>query len=361
MQRIFNQILVLVFTLLLLGSCHGQTQRPLQNTERVLQPTEIAKINKAQAIDPFASVGCSLQSNDGALWFGTNGNGLYRFDGTRFRHYTVADGLITNVIWSLLEDKNGILWIGTQRGLCRFDGKKFEQVPIIATNLSYLYTSNQPVHTPPTQNGVWSMLQDRHGVIWLGTSDGVYCFDGTYFSYFTHQSIINKQQLSLKVSYSILEDKVGNIWFASGEDEGICRFDGRTLSSITPPNFGNVYHIAQDQSGNLWFATARHSICRYDGYELTKRFFKTPNGADIAHEALLAASKTGKLWFADYTQRGVIYAYSGQSLTQLSTKEGLPNEPTWFVMDDNAGNQWFGTQRLGLYRYDGKTFTSFSE
>ena len=64
-------------------------------------------------------------ANDGAVWAGTWGGGLSRFDGRQWRTYTLKDGLPGNHVFALATDPQGALWIGTGRGLAKYDGKSF--------------------------------------------------------------------------------------------------------------------------------------------------------------------------------------------------------------------------------------------
>ena len=67
---------------------------------------------------------------DGDLWFGSNGGGIYRYDGISFINYTKENGLNSNKIFSMIEDQNYDLWFGTADGLLRYDGKSSKHVPI---------------------------------------------------------------------------------------------------------------------------------------------------------------------------------------------------------------------------------------
>lgn len=75
-----------------------------------------------------------MQDKAGNIWFsggekaGTveNDGGVWRYDGSNFKNYTVKDGLSVYSVWSMLEDDSGAIWIGTRNtGLYRFDGSRF--------------------------------------------------------------------------------------------------------------------------------------------------------------------------------------------------------------------------------------------
>lgn len=95
---------------------------------------------------------------DGAVWCGTWGGGLARFDGKTWRNYTMSDGLPGNHIFMLHYDQDGILWIGTNNGVARFDGSKFT----ILTTADGLFS-----------NTVFSMATAPDRTRWIGSFGGV--------------------------------------------------------------------------------------------------------------------------------------------------------------------------------------------
>ena len=78
-----------------------------------------AKLTKTQGTTEHQNVHCSLQDNDDNLWFGTTGEGVYKYDGKEFTQFTEKDGLSNNFIWSILEDESGNIWFGTDDGVSR--------------------------------------------------------------------------------------------------------------------------------------------------------------------------------------------------------------------------------------------------
>lgn len=88
---------------------------------------------KASFIDITENTGLSnsavmsmMEDKNGNIWFCTDGQGAWRYDGTSFKNFTTEDGLINNSVFSVVEDKKGNLWFGTRNvGLCRYNGKSF--------------------------------------------------------------------------------------------------------------------------------------------------------------------------------------------------------------------------------------------
>ena len=111
---------------------------------------------------PQSQVFALCQDNRGYLWAGTQGGGLSRFDGLKFKTFTTADGLPSNYIYALLADQEGRIWVGTDNGLCRFDGHRFEAIRLGAASAE-----------------VYALAQVQEKSIWIGTSRGIYsCLAG---------------------------------------------------------------------------------------------------------------------------------------------------------------------------------------
>lgn len=362
-KQTFNLIAIVFFV----SSCNGQvkTNSPTSSvSEPILISTAQPKLVKTQGSTEADNVWCSLQDKAGNLWFGTTGEGVYRYNGNSFTQFTGKDGLNSNTVYSILEDTSGNIWIGTLDGICRYDGKKISRVPItgnfFSTNNNNNYYSSQS-----TKNTVWSMLQDKSGKIWFGTGDGVYCYNGKSFTHFLqNDGVINKENLHLKMIDCMLEDKSGNIWFASGCPpgmEGVCRYDGKSISSFKPNGDGWIRYIKEDKKGNLWFGGRSHGNFIYDG----KNFTNFTEKVGIGNPVLV--DKKGNIWFSGKEKQstvesnGGIWYYDEKAFTNFSTKDGMSKYFVWSMLEDRNGNIWIGTRNTGLYKYDGRTFTNFSE
>ncbi len=334
------------------------------NTNSNIQP----KLIKTQGSGQSDNIHCGLQDKAGNLWFGTTGEGVYRYDGKLFTHFTIKDRLSSNTIWSILEDKAGNIWFGTNNGVCRYNGKSITSIPFTFTNSNSFNITNPINNNPSSKNEVFSILQDKSGKIWFGTSNGVYCYNGKTFERFLdNPGIINKSGLTLKSVQCMLEDKNGNLWFGSGPMafEGIILYDGKSITNFKPKNESWIRNILEDKSGRLLFATRHIGVISYDGKIFSD--FTKPLGLknDLLNNILVDAK--GNIWYAsdyvndnDFTTGG-IWKFDGKSNVEFTKKDGLSNTAVFCIIEDRIGNIWFGSRNTGLYRYNGKSFISYTE
>lgn len=95
---------------------------------------------------------------DGAVWAGTWGGGVARFDGKRWKNYTTRDGLAGNIVYSMAQDAQGVFWFGTHRGVSRFDGKTWK---------------NFGRKEGLIDDNVYALAVAPNGNVWAGTKGGV--------------------------------------------------------------------------------------------------------------------------------------------------------------------------------------------
>ena len=298
-----------------------------------------------------------MQDKSGNLWFGTTDNGLYKYDGKSFNQFTINDGLDCNKIYCILEDKAGKIWVGTEVGLCLYNGKTFSKIQIpLPKNLPHNKNPYYQTHW------VYNMLQAKDGKLWFVTIDGVFIYDGKTFSYFPMNEAQNGFFTSNDKVERILEDNTGNIWLGSRTNEGVFRYDGKSVTNLKPMDLFQVgpkpkahnwgWPQLQDSNGNIWFSNWGGAY-RYDGNTFTS--FTTKDGLPSEVTRIIEDQK-GNLWFgaSDGLRR-----YDGKTFTYF--KDGLINPWIWEILEDKNGNIWVGTRESGLYFFNGKKFIDYTE
>lgn len=284
------------------------------------------------------------QDERGDLWFGTNGDGVARYDGESLEYFSTDDGLGGTAVRGIVEDRHGNVWFGTDGGVTRYDGNSFR---------------NFSEKDGLAHDDVWSMVIDRNGVLWVGTLQGVSRLEGTKFvSFFIPEGKpdLTRGVTSAKVVHSIMQDSRGRMWF--GTNGGAHIYDGASLSNLSEEDGlcnDVVNDILEDRSGNIWFATHHEGVCRFDGESFTH--VSTEHGLSGTESWDLYEDRLGNIWFP--IENSGLYRYEGSSISKFYKAEGLESGAIQCTYQDREGRLWAGGY-LGLYRLEGNSFVSVS-
>lgn len=334
---------------LIFAACRGQGQAPV----KVEMPNLVQPLSGSLVPQIDGEIRGIWQDSKNNLWFVSNGNGVFRYDGHDIVNFTTQHGLCSNNVWMVQEDKAGNIWFKTyllpkgEIALCRFDGLTFESIrPESAVLNSPIqdgfllcdyYLDGKTVcglqlpHTSPIKNvgntkyhyDIYATRFDRNGDAWFGTCMAGLCrYDGKAYTWFADTA------LSAPIR-DIFEDRDGTLWVGNNGG-GLFRFDGKNFINFSkahhldnpdfattltskPGSMARIWKIAQDRQGNLWIATIDNGIWRYDG----------------------------------------------QNLTNYTTKDGLGTNAIWTLYVDKDDRLWVGTAETGVYFFDGKRFEQF--
>jgi len=375
---------------------------------------------------------CAFTDKRGNLWFGTRGGGVSCYNGKTFTNYTSAQGLAHNFVWSIKEDKKGNIWFGTNGGASCYDGKSFTNFTTkqglpsngvlrinedkmgnlwFGTNGGGVSSYDGRTFTNYTtvdgliSNTVWSITEDKIGNLWFGTGGGgisrydgnrvvaiergddiamstqqdIKKVNGKLVKSFTNYTFKEMESIEHDVAFTILEDKIGNLWIglqyggaicydgnridaiergdtiAARAQQGLKKINGKFIKSFThfttSQGLANnwVWDIKEDNSGNIWFATNGGGVSCYNG----KSFTNYTKKQGLANNFVfgITEDQSGNLWFGNYG--GGISRYNGKSFTNYTVEQGLANNVVWSITEDKVGNLWFGTDGDGVSCYDG--------
>ncbi len=154
----------------------------------------------------------------------------------RFENYTLDEGLPHNIVSITYQDEAGWIWVGTNRGLCRFDGESFK---------TYLLSYNDPETESSNINCIY---EDKQSRLWIGTEEAglvLYNRELDNFTYYFHTDSCNNCISSNKV-HSITADTMGYLWL--GTENGLNRFDPETNEF---KSFHNIESDPSTISGNI--------------------------------------------------------------------------------------------------------------
>ncbi|MDF1698105.1 MAG: two-component regulator propeller domain-containing protein [Saprospiraceae bacterium] len=352
---------IFTIVIVLITSCNYRTQQKPTEKEDLSTHHSSKQISQKKVPIPKYGFSCGLLDHKGDLWFGSNGGGLIRYDGTHFHSIPIYEEICDNQIHSIEEDHQQSLLMGTQNGICKYDGKVFTtiDIPFSDTSSSWL-DKVYPVFSP---NAVHSLLEDRTGQIWIGTAGaGVYQYDGKNFtSYLTE--IGTKQEDSLYHNWvpDIMEDRDGNIWFASMTHGGASRFDGKEFNhySIKEGLSDDMVRIIyQDSQGRIWFGfngNRNSGLTYYDGK--TFHTFTEKDGLCTKNIMSIYEDEKSRIWVGG--MQGLCY-FNGKTFQSITDKKGQTIERTRFILSDQEENIWFGGMN-GLWRYDGVVVTDMTK
>ena len=318
-----------------------------------------------------------------------------------FDTYTMSDGLSNNTISSIFQDSKGFIWIGTQSGLNRFDGRTF------------ILFKNDPLNPNSlSSNCINGMSEDKKGNIWIATDNGLNVYNpntGKFKKYFYNEKNINTiknnyvynvfvdskgfvwvktlrflDKLDVKnntvkhyehyfdifnpvaehANYPIFEDSYGLIWVAT--NDGLNYFDSefeqfvRFQSDESNPKAlcnNQIRCIYENTKHELWIGTS-NGFCRFDRkkkifesfyYDNQKLQKSSVNGIaqDADNNLWIATEQRGLAKFNISDKSFTFYKQNGQS------DKSMPSNNIYRLIKDKSGILWIGT-RFGLTKFDSK-------
>lgn len=305
----------------------------------------------------------------GGLWVGTRDGGLDRFDPATgiFKHYrhhtTDTTSLSDNMVWDLLEDHEGKIWVGTVNGLNRFDritGKftRFEHNPANGTSLSNSY--------------ILSLLEDRTGTLWVGTGNGGLNYFNRATEAFIHykRRADNPVSLSDNVVRSLLEDHTGTLWI--GTNGGLNTLNRATgnfkvyrnnPSDAASLSDNIVWSLLEDRAHTVWAGTQAGGLNRFDraSGKFTHYKHNPKDSTSLSNNdvRVLLEDRSGALWAGSLW--GGLNCFNRTTGT-FTRYQNHPNDPTSLsgnnirsLLEDRTGTLWVGTGTYGLNRFDRAT------
>ncbi len=295
----------------------------------------------------------------GNLWVATFGQGLWRVRIDRAREPTIERatdliGLSSNVIYSLLEDRDGNIWAGTTDGLSRLTPHRLTQI----TNLG-LVTGLEPTRDGnmwaatadglmqlARRGGTWqkqielrglrpdAMAAEADGALWVAAGNTLLRFPRGSIS----PVVISDQLRHVK---SIAVDSHGGAWVYDS-DRGLLRWHRGRLDVVglpAPVHGARISALSVDHAGRLWIGFAQGQIAVGNG---TNEFQVVGNGntPDVGSIRAFHEDRDGMLWIGG--SRGLGRFTDGRFVT-LPRTNNFPTESVTGIMDDDADGLWFGT------------------
>jgi ligand-binding sensor domain-containing protein/signal transduction histidine kinase/DNA-binding NarL/FixJ family response regulator len=298
---------------------------------------------------------CISQDKDGLLWISAWGKGLFCYDGNELKEIKILKTENTfPIIWSIFIDKEGIIWFFVaNHGLYSYDKKtgfckEYKPEPENPNSLVNNYGNWLPNN----------MAEDKEGLIWIGTADGLNSFDKQTdkFTLYKHNPN-NSSSLSHNSVWTVFVDKNGTVWV--GTEDGLNYYNKKTnkfycyrhdSNNSNSLSSNEISAIAEDKDGNLWIGTKSTGI---DKFNLKDKMFTNyrhdPNNSntlscDEIHSIMI--DRLDNLWVCNEGNTGIdCYHAKTNTFTHYNHDSKDPNTISsnnrLYSFEDNNGIIWF--------------------
>lgn len=302
-----------------------------------------------------------LQDRTGFLWIGTQ-DGLNRYDGYNFTVYkpdsTNPSSLSDRWITALAEDDQGYLWVGTRLGgLNRYN-------PLTGDFKHYPY-GNEANENEVSGSQITALLADKDG-IWIGTENGLNFLNPSTNTIIHYRSSENVSTLSSSLISAIFKDSHGTIWVGTS-NAGVNIFDEKNNSfrayrydedNDSSLSNNRVKSIAEDKNGQIWIGTGR-GLNRFDAdRKIFTRFLASAEDANSISDNMINIiyrDRSDGLWigtnsgldrYDEQLKRFIHHQY------QPSISNSLSSNMVNAIYEDRSNVIWVGTAGGGLNKYN---------
>jgi signal transduction histidine kinase/ligand-binding sensor domain-containing protein len=361
---------------------------------------------------PGTDLNLIFRDSKGFMWIGTFGSGLYRYDGYSFTEFRYEPGLYetdtnvylaNNAIYCMLEDKNGILWIGSINGLYRCNPAESEsiskrylldKIDWRKNDISAIYDDNKgnlwigtlsgkriaifnkieeefrfiklhpdKVDIPDNENfEVRSIIKDKDNNMWFGTSRGLYKYNMVNKTFRVYRpapdNILNRCNI---ITSLFCEESSNMIWVGTGRGLFVFDKEKEEFELKFPDVFNEidlkneVFGFKRDDSGNIWFRTYLGIFCFKPGTkQLSIKEIYALQQSNIWTRSF-EFDESGNIWLGIWNEGINIITVENRNFRAM---RGDPNNSNSLnsgassVCEDNEGNIWIGTWTTGLTKYN---------
>ena len=268
-----------------------------------------------------------------------------------FRNLNTGNGLSHNKVNCITQDKRGFSWIGTEDGLNRYDGNRFQVFRHDPSNAASV-----------SGNIITDLLEDKNGVLWIATADGgltKYNYrlsPKDQFRQYKH-SASDSSSIPLNIINALVEDQSGFLWLATS-GHGVLRFDKQKEIFSEPVRRGarTYLDLAIDHTGKIWAGRQGGGLIKIDpltlGFEEDERY--TNVYAQLPHMTVASLFKDSKnnMWMGSWDK--VVYRINPSTLKEdvfnkTNDPYSFPGDDPLAFAEDKHQHIWIGGKYRGLY------------
>jgi ligand-binding sensor domain-containing protein/serine phosphatase RsbU (regulator of sigma subunit) len=314
---------------------------------------------------PQNSITSITQSDDGYLWIGTQ-NGFVKFDGREFIVFSAPTdskstntGIPDNFVSVVQNTENDGLWIGT-------NGEG-------VSNYNFLTFKNFNTQKDLINNTILC-LEEWEESIWIGTPKGLSRYRRNVFRNYTQKDGL----INTKINMLLKDTKNGQNTLWIGTDAGLAKFDldsGKVTPILLPLPDLQILSLEVDADNNLYIGTSnglfywnkeKNELKNFNDIIESSIANKTDNRSNknslIRNATIntLLIDRLGSVWIGTNSQGLLRYIPTLEKFEALTTKEGLASNSITALLEDKEGSLWVGMNRGGLLRLNDSKFTPYS-
>jgi len=280
----------------------------------------------------------------------------------RFKHITISDGISESCINTIMQDKEGFIWLATHDGLNKFDGYTFKVYKPDASNEHSLYS-----------NQVKTICEDSKGNIWVGTAGGgLSMFDKKTEEFTTYMNNPNDEtSIPFNDVFSIFEDSKKRLWvgtFGGGLailDKNTGKFKRYKNNPTNPRSLSgsSIRAIVEDSQHQIWIGVDGGGLDLYSEQTDDFTVYKHVNGdpETLSNDIMMniCIDKDGDFWIGTYEGGMNRFNPTTKKVQQFHHNPNDPNslscETVWSVFENSDGTMWCATRGGGLCIYNKQT------
>lgn len=351
-----TKLILLILISTTLFACKGQMNPKTQVIE--IGPAQLGK----KVTELYYQIWAIHQDAQGNYWFGSNGRGVFYYNGNNLRQIRTEDGLLSDTIRGIQEDEEGNIYIETPLGVSKFDGHSFSTLEII--------------RSPKNE---WKLEANDLWFNCNGEANHVYRYDGQQLYELQLPKKEIKKTLGIDESiiayspytvFGINKDKDGHLWLGTVL-AGAFQFDGNSflwigeneLSRLPDGREPGVRSMIQDTEGYMWLS---NFYSKYETRDDQEKGYTKHKAVDLSNhlesDKILyfnsgLADREGNLWMTTYG--GGVWKYDGKTLSNMEISNGHEDVLLIRIYQDKQGIIWIGTNNDGVYHLVGDVFKKF--
>ncbi|WNH47828.1 ATP-binding protein [Stenotrophomonas aracearum] len=287
---------------------------------------------------PSNTVNRMAEDGYGYLWLATN-DGLARFDGRNYRVWRAEDGLRDNQIWSVHVDARNQLWIGTENaGLAMMSADRRE--------LRFFDRRSNPIIG---SNTIWSLASTGDGALWFGTYEGGLHRldrDGVITRFMPEPG--NKRSLPAASVTHMATTRDGSLWV--GTKAGLARWTGRDFERVPMSRLPTAFinGLTAELDGSLWISTVAGTVVRRPDGSFEPAPWKVDAGDQVL--GMMLRDEQGGYWLDTQSGLGRVYQGRFQQVPLYSAVARGQVRPNWTGgYEDREGGIWLASSNSGLW------------